>query len=121
MSTKPSKDLKTFPNPYKGRYYTVDMNCPEFTSVCPITGRPDFGTIKISYVPAGLCIELKSLKLYIWSYRDEGIFYEDVTNKILDDLVKACDPVSMTVKGEFSVRGGITTSVTATYNKEEEA
>lgn len=92
------------------------MECPEFTCVCPLTGQPDFATIRIRYVPAGLCVELKSLKLYLWSYRDQGTFHEAVTNQILDDLVKALQPKSMTVVGDFNVRGGIHTTVSVTYN-----
>ena len=115
MPTQPSKDLETFENPYPDRAYTIEFTCPEFTSICPKTGQPDFGTIVIRYVPGPRCIELKSLKLYFWSYRNEGIFYEAVTNKILDDLVAACDPVEMAVIGRFNVRGGIAHEITATY------
>lgn len=115
MPTKPSKKIEVFPNPNPRRDYEISMVCPEYTSVCPKTGQPDFGTIKIRYVPDKLCIELKSLKLYLWSYRNEGIFYEAVTNRILEDLVKAAKPKSMTVTGEFTVRGGIQTTITATY------
>lgn len=117
MPTKPSKKIEVFPNPNPGRDYEISMVCPEYTSVCPKTGQPDFGTIKIRYVPDRLCIELKSLKLYLWSYRNEGIFYEAVTNRILDDLAKATKPKSMTVTGEFTVRGGIQTTVTTNYRK----
>ncbi|HWP46910.1 MAG TPA: preQ(1) synthase [Candidatus Limnocylindrales bacterium] len=109
--------LETFENQYKGREYTVSMICPEFTSVCPKTGQPDFGTIKIEYVPDQKCIELKSLKLYLFSYRNQGIFYEHVINKILDDLVEACQPIRMTVVGDFNVRGGIKSIVTAEYKR----
>ncbi len=91
------------------------MECPEFTCVCPRTGQPDFATIRISYVPARLCIELKSLKLYLWSFRDEGTFHEAVVNQILDDLVKACQPKKMTVVGDFNIRGGIHTTVSAEF------
>lgn len=115
MPTKPSPDLETFANPRPERDYTIEMDCPEFTSVCPRTGQPDFGTIRISYVPARTCIELKSLKLYLWSYREQGIFHEAVTNQILDDLVAACAPRRMTVSGDFNVRGGIRTVVTVEY------
>ena len=111
MPTEPSREIETFPNPRPERDYTIDMDCPEFTSVCPKTGQPDFGTIRISYVPDQQCIELKSLKLYLWSYRERGIFYEAVTNQILDDLVAACAPRRMTVVGDFKVRGGIGTVV----------
>jgi len=117
MPTQPSRDLETFPNPQSQRDYTIDMDCPEFTSVCPRTGQPDFGTIRISYVPDQKCIELKSLKLYLWSYRERGIFYEAVINEILDDLVAACAPRRMTVVGDFNVRGGIRTVVTVSYAK----
>ncbi len=95
------------------------MECPEFTSICPVTGQPDFGTIRIRYVPDQQCIELKSLKLYLWSYRQEGAFHEAVTNNILDDLVAACAPRQMTVVGDFNVRGGITTVVTAEFARAE--
>ena len=111
MSTKPSKALETFPNPQPGRDYTIRMRIPEFTCVCPKTGQPDFATIHIDYIPEKTCVELKSLKLYMWSYRDEGAFHEAVTNKILDDLVAAVDPRRMTVEGDFYVRGGIRTVV----------
>ena len=107
--------LETFPNPSPERDYEIAIRCPEFTSVCPKTGLPDFGEIRISYVPEERCIELKSLKLYIVAFRDQGIFYEAVTNRILDDLVAACGPRRMTVVGDFSARGGITTQVTADY------
>jgi 7-cyano-7-deazaguanine reductase len=115
MSTKPSKKLETFANPRPEREYEIDMECPEFTCVCPRTGQPDFATIRISYVPDRLCVELKSLKLYLWSYRDEGTFHEAVVNRILDDFVEACRPKRLTVIGDFNVRGGIHTTVTATY------
>ena len=110
-----SATLETFPNPRPGREFEIAIDCPEFTSVCPKTGLPDFGTIRITYVPADTCIELKSLKYYLVAFRDKGIFYEAVTNQILDDLVAACAPRRMTVVGDFSVRGGIKTVVTATY------
>ena len=115
MATKPSKELEVFANPHPDRDYTIEMECPEFTSICPVTGQPDFGTISIRYVPDQQCIELKSLKLYLWSYRQEGAFHEAVTNNILDDLVAACAPRQMTVVGDFNVRGGITTVVTAEF------
>ncbi len=110
-----SKELETFANPRPERDYEINLECPEFTCVCPRTGQPDFATIRIQYVPNTLCIELKSLKLYLWSFRNEGAFHEDVTNRILDDLVQACRPRSMSVVGDFNVRGGIHTTVTATY------
>lgn len=103
--------LETFPNRHPGRDYTIEITCPEFTSLCPKTGQPDFATIRIRYVPDRLCLELKSLKLYLHTYRDRGIFYEHVTNVILDDLVAALKPRRMTVEGDFSVRGGISTLV----------
>jgi 7-cyano-7-deazaguanine reductase len=115
MATKPSKQLETFPNPRPERDFEIAMECPEFTCICPRTGQPDFATIRICYVPAELCVELKSLKLYLWSYRDEGAFHEAVINRILDDLVEACRPKTMTVVGDFNVRGGIHTTVTAEY------
>jgi 7-cyano-7-deazaguanine reductase len=114
MTTKPSKELQTFPNPNPERDYVISMECPEFTCLCPMTGQPDFATFEINYIPDKLCIELKSLKLYLWSYRNEGAFHEAVTNKILSDLVAACGPRWMEVKGLFGVRGGIATTVTAT-------
>ena len=116
MPTKPSKSLETFDNPYPDRNYTIEFTCPEFTSICPKTGQPDFGKIVIRYMPGRKCIELKSLKLYIWSYRDEGVFFEEATNRILDDLVAACEPVEMTVVGTFNVRGGISHEVTAQFS-----
>jgi 7-cyano-7-deazaguanine reductase len=107
--------LETFTNRHPGRDYTVEHTCPEFTSVCPKTGQPDFGTIRITYVPDRRCVELKSLKLYLQAYRGEGIFYEDVVNVILDDLVKAMKPRRLTVEGDFRARGGISSVVTANY------
>jgi 7-cyano-7-deazaguanine reductase len=117
VATLPSKTLDTFPNPRPERDYAIHMECPEFTCVCPRTGQPDFATLRINYVPDKFCIELKSLKLYLWSYRNEGAFHEAVVNKILDDLVGACRPRKMTVTGDFNVRGGIHTTVTATYSQ----
>src|SRR5215208_1312317 len=117
FSCMPSATLETFPNPRPGRDYEIDIHCPEFTSVCPKTGLPDFGEIIITYVPDELCLELKALKYYMVEFRDKGIFYEAVTNQILDDLVAACSPRRMTVVGDFSVRGGISTAVTATYEQ----
>lgn len=113
-----SSTLETFPNPRPGREYEIEIRCPEFTSVCPKTGLPDFGEIQINYVPDQLCLELKALKYYMVGFRNKGIFYEAVTNQILDDLVAACKPLRMTVTGDFSVRGGISTSVTAEYESE---
>ncbi len=109
--------LETFPNPKASRSYEIVFRCPEFTSVCPKTGLPDFGEICITYVPDDRCIELKSLKHYLMSFRNQGIYYENVTNQILDDLVSLCKPRHMTVVGDFSVRGGITTRITATHEK----
>lgn len=117
MSTTPSKNLETFPNPRPERDYEIHFSCPEFTCVCPKTGQPDFATIDISYIPDQLCVELKSLKLYLWSYREEGHFHEAVTNQILDDLVVLLAPRVMEVVGEFNVRGGLHTTVRAEYNK----
>src|SRR5512143_1604985 len=117
MPTKPQKNLETFPNPRPERDYHIAFDCPEFTCLCPMTGQPDFATIHIDYVPDQLCVELKSLKLYLWSYRDEGAFHEAVTNRICDDLVAAIAPRSITVTGTFWVRGGITTTVTVTHAK----
>ena len=118
MSTAPSKELETFPNPNPGRDYEIRFDCPEFTCVCPKTGQPDFATIRIRYTPDQKCVELKSLKLYLWSFRDQGHFHEAVTNMILDDLVAATDPRHMTVEGDFLIRGGITTVVVASHSKE---
>ena len=115
MPTKPSKTLETFANPNPGRDYEINFECPEFTCLCPRTGQPDFATIRIRYVPNRSCVELKSLKLYLWSFRDEGHFHEAVTNRILNDLVQATRPRRMTVVGDFYVRGGIHTVVTATH------
>ena len=112
-----SATIETFPNPEPGREYEIAISCPEFTSVCPRTGLPDFGEIRITYVPDQHCIELKSLKYYLVEFRNRGIFYEQVTNQVLDDLVAACQPRRMTVIGDFSARGGIKTVVTATYEK----
>jgi 7-cyano-7-deazaguanine reductase len=114
VSTKPSRTLDTFPNPKRERDYEIRFDCPEFTCLCPMTGQPDFATLEITYVPDSLCVELKSLKLYLWSYRDEGAFHEAVTNRICDDIVAAIKPRRVTVVGRFNVRGGITTTVTAT-------
>ena len=114
-----STTIETFPNPRPGREFEIAIDCPEFTSMCPKTGLPDFGTIRIRYVPDARCIELKSLKYYLHDFRNKGIFYEAVTNQILDDLVTACAPRRMTVTGDFTARGGITTKVTADYAKTE--
>jgi 7-cyano-7-deazaguanine reductase len=115
MTTTPSKQLDTFINPKPGRDYVIRFACPEFTCLCPKTGQPDFATIHVEYVPDRLCVELKSWKLYLWSYRDQGAFHEAVTNQILDDLVAAVAPRRMRVEAVFNVRGGITTTVTAEH------
>ncbi len=117
MPARPSKTLDTFPNPAPERDYRIHMEIPEFTCVCPMTGQPDFATLTLDYVADKLCVELKSLKLYVWSYRNEGSFHEAVTNKILDDLVGATRPRYMRLEAKFNVRGGITTTVTAEHRK----
>jgi 7-cyano-7-deazaguanine reductase len=114
MPERPTR-LEVFDNPRPERDYRIVHTCPEFTSVCPITGNPDFGTITIEYVPDKLCIELKSLKFYLFGFRQKGIFYEAVVNQVLDDLVAACQPRRMLVTGAFNVRGGISSTVTASY------
>ncbi len=116
MPSKPQKELETFPNPEPGRDYEIRFECPEFTCLCPRTGQPDFATFRIRYVPDRSCVELKSLKLYLWSFRDEGHFHEAVTNRILDDLVAATRPRRMTIEGDFNVRGGIHTVVRVEYD-----
>jgi 7-cyano-7-deazaguanine reductase len=117
VPSRPSKKLETFPNPAKSRDYRIHMEIPEFTCVCPMTGQPDFATIRIRYVPDQKCVELKSLKLYLWSYRDEGAFHEAVTNRIADDLIRALDPRFIEVEGDFYVRGGIKTKVKVEHRK----
>jgi len=117
VPSRPSKKLETFPNPARARDYRIHMEIPEFTCVCPMTGQPDFATLVLDYVPDRLCVELKSLKLYIWSYRDQGTFHEAVTNRILEDLVRATAPRLMRLEARFNVRGGITTSVVAEHRK----
>jgi 7-cyano-7-deazaguanine reductase len=117
MPSRPARTLEAVPNPHPDRDYEVAMAIPEFTCLCPITGQPDFATIRIRYVPDQHLVELKSLKLYIWSYRDEGVFHEDVTNRILNDLVHALRPRWAEVTGDFNVRGGIKTEVRAAYGK----
>ena len=113
----PSEPIETFPNPKPSRDYEIAICCPEFTSLCPKTGLPDFAEIRVTYVPDARCIELKALKDYLIGFRNRGIFYEHVTNQILDDLVAVCSPRRMVVVGDFSVRGGITTTVTASYQR----
>jgi 7-cyano-7-deazaguanine reductase len=120
MPTKPARTLEAVANPHPDRDYEVAMALPEFTCLCPLTGQPDFATIRIRYVPDQHLVELKSLKLYIWSYRDEGAFHEDVTNRILNDLVAAIRPRWAEVTGDFNVRGGIKTEVRAAYGKRPE-
>lgn len=115
MTTQPGKNLETFPNPRPEREYEISFEAPEFTCLCPRTGQPDFAVIRIRYVPDRLCLELKALKLYLWSFRDEGHFHEAVTNRILDDLVEACRPRRMSIEGDFFVRGGIHTVVRAEH------
>ena len=117
MPTKPSKNLETFPNPNPERDYEISFEAPEFTCLCPMTGQPDFATIHIRYVPDQKCVELKSLKLYLWSYRDEGTFHEAVTNRIANDLIRALDPRFISVEGDFYVRGGIKTKVKVEHRK----
>ncbi len=117
MTTQPSKNFELFDNPTPERDYTIHIRVPEFTCLCPKTGQPDFATLKIAYVPAKQCIELKSLKLYIWSFRNEGAFHEAVTNQILEDMVAACQPRFMRVKAKFNVRGGIYTTVVAEHQQ----
>ena len=119
MSTQPNTDLETFPNPNTERDYTIRIDTPEFTCLCPKTGQPDFATLTLEYVPNESCIELKSFKLYIWSYRDKGAFHEAVTNSILADLVKACEPRFMRLSAEFNVRGGVYTTVVAEHKSDD--
>ena len=118
MSTQPSKNLETFDNPNPERDFTIRIDVPEFTCLCPKTGQPDFATFLIEYIPDLLCVELKSLKLYMWSFREEGAFHEAVTNQILNDLVKATAPRFMRLTGKFNVRGGIYTDVIAEHRAE---
>jgi 7-cyano-7-deazaguanine reductase len=119
MATKPSKTLEIVPNPHPDRDYLVEIESPEFTALCPKTGQPDFATIKFRYIPGPYIVELKSLKLYLWSFRDEGHFHEDVTNIILNDFVRFANPRYLQVIGQFNVRGGIYTTVTAEYESED--
>jgi len=115
MGTPFQDQLETFENQFPARDYTIEIVCPEFTSVCPMTGQPDFGTLTFTYTPAAKCVELKSLKLYLQKFRNEGIFYENVTNRILDDFVAAVAPRRVTLVARFSARGGITTNVTVSH------
>jgi 7-cyano-7-deazaguanine reductase len=115
MPTQPSKELETFPNPRAGRDYTIRIRIPEFTCLCPKTGQPDFAVLSLEYVPDRMCVELKALKSYIWSFRDEGHFHEDVTNRILDDLLRVLAPKFMRLTADFNVRGGLYTSVVAEH------
>ena len=117
MTTQPSKTLETFDNPQTGRDFTIRIDMPEFTCLCPKTGQPDFATLHLEYVPDQKCVELKSLKLYVWSYRDEGAFHEAITNRILDDLVAATQPRFMRLTARFNVRGGVYTAVVAEHRK----
>ena len=119
MASTSANLLETFPNQFPDREYEIEITCPEFTAVCPNTGQPDFGTIVITYVPGTSCIELKSLKLYLFEYRHRGIFYEHSVNTILDDLVAVCQPRRIRVIGQFNPRGGMTSRITALYEKEE--
>jgi 7-cyano-7-deazaguanine reductase len=114
-SSPPARELDTFPNPRPERDYDIVLRCPEFTCLCPVTGQPDFATFTIRYVPDATCVELKSLKLYLWSYRDQGAFHEAVTNQVLDDLAAALSPRRLEVEADFNVRGGIHTVVTVRY------
>jgi 7-cyano-7-deazaguanine reductase len=118
MATQPSKELETFPNPQPGRDYTIRIRIPEFTCLCPVTGQPDFATLHLEYIPEERCVELKSLKQYIWAFRDQGAFHEAVTNEILQDLVDALGPRFMRLTSEFNVRGGIYTTVVAEHQAE---
>ena len=119
MTTKPSKELVTFENPQPGRDYTIRIDIPEFTCLCPMTGQPDFATIQIEYVPATLCVVLKGLKLYMWSFREQGAFHEAVTNEMLNDIVKAIAPNFMRIRAEFNVRGGIYTTIVVEHRNKD--
>ncbi|MCH7508078.1 MAG: NADPH-dependent 7-cyano-7-deazaguanine reductase QueF [Proteobacteria bacterium] len=115
MSKQASKELEVFPNPKPSRDYTIYIESPEFTCLCPKTGQPDFATLKLEYIPDAFCVELKSWKIYLWSYRNEGGFHEDLTNKILDDLVELLNPRYIRLTADFNVRGGIYTTITAEH------
>jgi 7-cyano-7-deazaguanine reductase len=121
MPTKPTRTLDTFPNPNPERDYEISFEAPEFTCLCPMTGQPDFATIRIRYVPDEKCVELKSLKLYLWSFRDQGTFHEAVTNRIANDVISAIDPRFLEVEGDFFVRGGIKTMVRVSHTKAKDA
>jgi 7-cyano-7-deazaguanine reductase len=118
MPSQPSKDLETFDNPQSDRDYTIRIKIPEFTCLCPKTGQPDFAEMTLEYIPDKLCVELKALKMYVWSFRDQGAFHEAVTNEILSDLVRATQPRFMRLTAEFNVRGGIYTTVVAEHRAE---
>ena len=118
MTTQPSRTLETFPNPHPGRDYTIRIRVPEFTCLCPKTGQPDFAVLHLEYVPDALCVELKSLKLYVWSFREEGAFHEAVANRIADDLVAVCRPRFLRLHAEFNVRGGIYTDVVVEHRQD---
>ncbi|WP_128893717.1 preQ(1) synthase [Longirhabdus pacifica] len=120
MTTKPSKTMDPVPNPHPDREYEIEIETPEFTALCPVTGQPDFATITFKYVPGPYIVELKSLKLYMWSFRDEGHYHEDVTNRMLKDFVNIIKPKKLKVTGKFNVRGGVYTTVTAEYDQEKE-
>jgi 7-cyano-7-deazaguanine reductase len=119
MATQPSRELELFPNPQPERDYTIRINIPEFTCLCPKTGQPDFATLLLEYIPDRQCVELKSLKMYVWSFRNEGAFHEAVTNEILDDLVSATAPRFMRLTAIFNIRGGIDTTVIAEHRAED--
>jgi 7-cyano-7-deazaguanine reductase len=119
MATQPSRELELFPNPQPERDYTIRISIPEFTCLCPKTGQPDFATLLLEYIPDRQCVELKSLKIYVWSFRNEGAFHEAVTNEILDDLVNACAPRFMRLTAIFNVRGGIDTTVVAEHRAQD--
>lgn len=118
MTTRPTKELETFDNPHPQRDYTINIHTPEFTCICPKTGQPDFATIYVDYIADKKCVELKSFKLYMWSFREQGAFHEDVTNQILSDLVDATEPRFMRITAEFNVRGGVYTTVVAEHRKD---
>ncbi len=120
ISTRPSTRMETFANPKKGRDYEIELEYPEFTCLCPMTGQPDFATIRVTYIPHELCIELKSLRNYLWSFRSKGVFHEAVTNRIADDLIRALEPRWLEVEGEFRVRGGLKTTVRVSHSAMEE-